>query len=404
MNNLLKSNKEGRLLATVLSLALAFSECMPALAQEEPTVTYEEYVSGEYREETSAGQYEIVRIATVEQLQELADICAYDAWSRDKHVLLEADLDLNGIELEIPVFGGIFDGQGHTISGLRIQREGSQIGLFRYLQQGAVIQELSVSGARVLPQGSGCQVGILVGRNYGSIVNCHVSGVLEGEEEVGGIAGVNERSGVIRNCAAEVTVLGNRRSGGIVGSNHGTLNNCDNRGNINIYTNDMVYELEDFTVENLEEASSGTQLDAHMDTGGIAGISDGKIYYCRNAGTVGYAHVGYNTGGIVGRLHQGYIQNCTNTGHVLGRKDVGGIAGQMEPFMEVEYIDGKLDELDRETDIFLDMLEASYDHVSAYGDQTTAITRQLNANLRNVSTAATNLLNITNDLWHVYNQ
>ncbi|MDE5892851.1 MAG: hypothetical protein K2H45_08020, partial [Acetatifactor sp.] len=249
-----------------------------------------------------------------------------------------------------------------------------------------------------------CQVGILAGRNYGSIVNCQVSGALEGDEEVGGIAGVNEESGVIRSCTANVTVVGNRRSGGIAGSNHGTLNNCANSGNINIYTNDMIYDLEDFTVENLEEASSGSRLDAHMDSGGIAGFSDGKIYYCTNTGTVGYAHVGYNTGGIVGRLHQGYIQNCTNTGHVLGRKDVGGITGQMEPFMEVEYIDGKLDELDRELDIFLDMLEVSHDHLNSYGDQTIAITRQLNANLRNVSISATNLLNITNDLWHVYNQ
>lgn len=404
MSDRVMCKKGGVLPAAVLSLALAFSECMPVSAQGEPATSYEGYVSGEYREEVDAEQYEIVRIATVEQLRELADACAYDAWSGNKRVLLEADLDLNGMELEIPVFGGIFDGQGHTIRGLEIQREGSQAGLFRYLQQGAVIQELSVSGARVLPQGSGCQVGILVGRNYGSIVNCRVSGVLEGEEEVGGIAGVNEESGVIRRCTAEVTVLGRRRSGGIVGSNHGTLNNCVNRGNINIYTNDMVYELEDFTVENLEEASSGARLDAHMDTGGIAGISDGKIYYCSNEGTVGYAHVGYNTGGIVGRLHQGYIQNCTNTGHVLGRKDVGGVAGQMEPFMEMEYIDGKLDELDRETDVFLDMLEASHDHVSAYGNQATTITRQLNDHLRNVSASAGNLLNITNYLWQVYNQ
>lgn len=391
-------------LAVMLSVIMAFSDYMPALAQEEPAVTYEQYVSGEHREETDAGQYEVFSIGSVEELRELAALCTYDAWSGDKRVLLTADLDLAGEELLIPVFGGIFDGQGHTINGLAIRQEGSQMGLFRYLQRGAVVQNLNLTEAIVLPQGSGCQVGVLAGRNYGSIVNCQVSGVLEGEEEVGGIAGVNEAGAVIRSCGAEVTVLGNRRSGGITGSNHGTLNNCVNKGNINIYTNDMVYDLEDFTAENLEEASSGARLDAHMDTGGIAGISDGKIYYCVNEGTVGYAHVGYNTGGIVGRLHQGYIQNCTNTGHVLGRKDAGGIAGQMEPFIEVEYIDGKLEELDRETDLFLDMLEASYDHLSAYGDQAAAITRQLNANLRNVSASATNLLNITNDLWHVYNQ
>lgn len=399
-----RSRRYRSMAAAVLSLALAVTELQPVLAKEEPSTTYEEYISGAYQEGYATEPYEILHITSVEELQDLADACVYDEWSGDKRVLLDKDLDLGGRELIIPVFGGIFDGQGHTVSGLTIQQEGSQLGLFRYLQRGAVVQNLEVSQARVLPQGSSCQAGILAGRNYGSIVNCKVSGVLEGEEEVGGIAGVNEESGEIRSCAANVTVLGNRRSGGIVGSNHGTLNNCTNRGNINIYTNDMVYDLEDFTVENLEEASSGVKLDAHMDTGGIAGISDGKIYYCTNMGTVGYAHVGYNTGGIVGRLHQGYIQNCTNTGHVLGRKDVGGITGQMEPFMEVEYIDSKLDELDRETDIFLDMLEDSYDHLSFYGDQATAITRQLNANLRNVSTATTNLLNITNDLWHVYNQ
>lgn len=399
-----KKMRPARLLAAGLCLALIVSDCRTVLAQGDPSTTYGQYISGEYLEENAGGQYETLHITSVEELRDLSDACAYDVWSRDKMVLLEEDLDLTGTELMIPVFAGIFDGQGHTISGLTIEQEGSQMGMFRYLQQGAVVQNLVISQAKVLPRGSGCQIGILVGRNYGSIVNCQVSGVLEGEEEVGGIAGVNEESGEIRGCMADVTVLGNRRSGGITGSNHGTLNNCINKGNINIYTNAMVYDLEDFTAENLEEASSGTKLDAHMDTGGIAGISDGKIYYCTNAGTVGYAHVGYNTGGIAGRLHQGYIQNCTNTGHVLGRKDVGGITGQMEPFMEVEYIDGKLDELDRETDIFLDLLEASHDHMSVYGDQATAITRQLNTNLRNVSTAATNLLTITNDLWLVYNQ
>lgn len=392
-----------RLSAAGLALLLAVSGCQPVLA-EEASVTYEQYVSGSEWENGDTAQYEIIRISDVEQLQELAENCAYDAWSRDKRVLLETDLDLSGVELVIPVFGGIFDGQGHVIRGLEIRQEGSQMGLFRYLQQGAVIQNLVVEAAKVLPQGSGCQVGVLVGRCYGSIVGCQVSGVLEGEEEVGGIAGVNEESGEIRNCTAEVTVVGNRRSGGIVGSNHGTINNCTNRGSINIYTNEMVYDLEDFTVENLEEATSSTQLDAHMDTGGIAGFSDGKIYYSTNKGTVGYAHVGYNTGGIVGRLHQGYIQNCTNTGHVLGRKDVGGIAGQMEPFIEIEYIDGKLDELDREMDTFLDMLESSQDHLSGYGNQVTAISRELNTHLRNVTTATTNLLNITNDLWQIYNQ
>ena len=229
-----RGRKQTRLLAAGLSLALILSNCQTALAQEEPSTTYGQYISGEYQEENDVKQYETLHITSVEELQDLSVSCTYDAWSRDKCVLLEADLDLEGKELLIPVFSGIFDGQGHAISGLTIQQEGSQMGLFRYLQQGAVVQNLVISEAKVLPQGSGCQVGILAGRNYGSIVNCRVSGVLEGDEEVGGIAGVNEEHGAIRSCTADVTVLGNRRSGGITGSNHGTLNNCTNRGSINI--------------------------------------------------------------------------------------------------------------------------------------------------------------------------
>ena len=67
--------KEGRLLAAALSLTLAFSQCLPALAQEEPAATYEEYLSGENRDRIDVGQYETVRIANVEQLRELADSC-----------------------------------------------------------------------------------------------------------------------------------------------------------------------------------------------------------------------------------------------------------------------------------------------------------------------------------------
>lgn len=37
------------------------------------------------------------------------------------------------------------------------------------------------------------------------------------------------------------------------------------------------------------------------DIGGIAGRSSGLILSCANTGSIGYAHVGYNVGGVVGR-------------------------------------------------------------------------------------------------------
>ncbi|MDY3658325.1 MAG: GLUG motif-containing protein, partial [Lachnospiraceae bacterium] len=256
----------------------------------------------------------------------------------------------------------------------------------------------------ISPSGSQNQVGGIVGVNYGSIENCKFSGNVIGDNEVGGIAGVNEETGEIRRCESNANVIGNHSAGGIVGNNHGILNNCSNSGSINTYSTEVTYDLDDITMDNLEQINSTSNVAAHTDTGGIAGISDGKIYYCSNSGAIGYQHVGYNTGGIVGRLHQGYLQNCTNTGFVQGRKDVGGIVGQMEPFLEIQYLSDKLKELDTETDKFLDMLDATQKDLSNYSRQASTLTKSISTNLKDANSAGNSLTGTTNDLWYIYNQ
>ena len=82
-------------------------------------------------------------------------------------------------------------------------------------------------------------------------------------------------------------------------------------------------------------SDSETEMFSGVDAGGIAGYSDGLITRCINYGRVGYEHTGYNIGGIAGR-QSGIVSFCTNDGAVYGRKDVGGIVGQMEPFIEVD--------------------------------------------------------------------
>lgn len=59
---------------------------------------------------------------------------------------------------------------------------------------------------------------------------------------------------------------------------------------------------------------------------------------------MGYEHVGYNVGGIVGRS-SGQVDLCTNSGSVCGRKDVGGIIGQMEPYIQMELSQSSLSQL-----------------------------------------------------------
>ncbi|MCI8788238.1 MAG: hypothetical protein HFH92_03850 [Lachnospiraceae bacterium] len=396
--------KASAILAWILSGTLALGDVLTVAAEEHPT--FGQLISGETAQgrPESESQYTVIDISTEEELLQLAKDCQLDSWSRDKYVTLACDIDLKEArDVMIPSFGGIFDGGGHTVSGLTLTAAGSAVGLFRYIQDGAVVRNLSVAGT-VAPAGSKSQVGILAGSNYGMILDCSVSGSVTGTTEVGGIAGVNEAEGEIRRCRSAAAVTGDHFTGGICGSNKGTLNNCENTGNVNTHSVEVSHDIEDITLDGLENINSAENVAVHMDTGGVSGYSEGKIYYCVNSGTVGYQHVGYNVGGIVGRVHQGYLQNCTNTGHVLGRKDVGGIAGQLEPFLEIAYLNDKLGELDRETGIFFDLLETAHEDISSCGQEASALAESVSTHLTNASAAGGNLTGTANELWYIYNQ
>ncbi len=402
----MKNHRQRRKRCVIFGLVgmLAYGNIMMASATELPT--FGQYMSGETMQgiPETEGEYSVISISTEEDLALLAQNCLLDSWSQDKYIKLENDIILQKYtSIMISNFAGIFDGCGYKISGLDIRQAGSSYGLFRYIQSSGEVKNLSVMG-KIAPEGSKNRIGILAGVNYGKIINCNVSGSVSGADKVGGIAGVNEETGEIRQCQSSAIVIGNHFTGGICGMNRGVLNHCENVGSINTYSLDVTYDFEDITMENIEEINSSEHVSAHTDTGGIAGYSQGKIYYCTNGGNVGYQHVGYNTGGIVGRLHQGYLQNCTNTGHILGRKDVGGIVGQMEPFLEVQYLNDKLSEIDRETDRFFDLLEASHEDLSKYSSEAADLTGQISGNLTNASNAAGELTGAAIDLWYIYNQ
>ena len=79
--------------------------------------------------------------------------------------------------------------------------------------------------------------------------------------------------------------------------------------------------------------------------GGIVGENPGVTMSCLNSGSVGYHYDGYNVGGVAGKC-EGFLQDCENTGAVTGRRDVGGICGQLVPFSQWDLSKGKLDELE----------------------------------------------------------
>ena len=92
-------------------------------------------------------------------------------------------------------------------------------------------------------------------------------------------------------------------------------------------------------------------------TGGIAGVSSGIIRDCTNSEKVGYSHIGYKVGGIVG-LQTGAVNNCINEASVYGRKDIGGIAGLLKPYIEISYEGDTIDSLERQTETLSKLLDA----------------------------------------------
>ena len=316
-----------------------------------------------------------VTISSAEELLAFAKDCALDTWSQGKTVRLTADIDLSGRDFTpVPTFGGTFLGDGHTISGLHITASGSNMGLFRYLQAGAVVQELNVSG-NVSPDGSRSTVGGIVGVNAGAVRNCSFRGVVKGASSVGGIAGRNEESGEIAGCSVSGLVTGESGTGGVAGRNYGLLLKCRNGASVNTNDPESSSGLEELAsggaLEVLTSSSNDsgldTWLDSHTDTGGVVGYSSGVVQSCSNFGAVGYPHVGYNVGGVAGR-QTGYLSGCSNSGAVYGRKDVGGIVGQAEPYVALNPASDTLERLRKELDTLDSLVNRALDHAESGRD------------------------------------
>lgn len=291
-----------------------------------------------------------IHISSEAELRDLAASCALDTWSRDKNVVLDSDLTLADPSfLPIPTFGGSFDGQGHTIHNVSITDSLSPAGLFGVVQAGGSVRSLHVVGT-VTPSGDGRSVGGIAGENNGAIEKCSFTGTVSGQVYVGGIAGHTGASGSILACETRGAVIGDSMTGGITGYNEGLLADCTNSACVNVESTDPRLDLEDLDLTLTPDLSKLGQANAgasSADTGGIAGYSAGTLSDCVNHGAVGYQHIGYNTGGVVGRSC-GQLLRCRNDGSIAGRKDVGGVVGQIEPYIQVDASPTYLSELNRQ--------------------------------------------------------
>ncbi|WP_158590463.1 MBG domain-containing protein [Noviherbaspirillum cavernae] len=192
-------------------------------------------------------------------------------------------------------FRGAFDGINHVITGLTINRPGTQyIGLFGYVQAGASVSNLQMKDGIIR---GFRQVGAVAGRNSGTLRNVSNTGAVTGTGSVGGISGTNVDGGTIDIAWNAGEVRGsNSEIGGLVGFNDSIINRAWNSGNVITTANSVGgiagYNFDGAAITNVYNtgAISGAQS-----VGGLVGESEGGLRY------------GYNTGAVTGTSFVGAL-------------------------------------------------------------------------------------------------
>jgi filamentous hemagglutinin family protein len=195
-------------------------------------------------------------------------------------------------------FKGSFDGLGHTINELTINRPKATdyVGLFGFIA--GSIRNIGMVGGSVI--GGTPYTGALGGVNvYGTVSNSYATVSVTGGNYVGGLLGYND--GMISNCYATGNVTGGDYIGGLIGYSYGGF------GNI---------------VSNSYATGSVSGI---TNVGGLAGYNSATI---NNTYATGNVIGNNNVGGLVGYNYNGTVSNSYATGSVTGNTSTGGLVGR----------------------------------------------------------------------------
>ena len=220
-------------------------------------------------------------------------------------------------------FTGIFDGLGHTISNLTINRPGTvDVGLFGAAANYATISNVGLLNSRVL---GGAGTGSLLGTAItASISNSYNTGTVSGAAGTGGLAGVITTGGVSGSYNTG-TVSGAAGTGGLIGVlTTGSISDSYSMAAVtgNAGTGGLAGAM---TTGSISNSFSTGNVDGNAGTGGLAGgITTGNV---SGSYTTGNVKGDAGTGGLAGTVTTGSISDSYTTGNVLGAAGTGGLAG-----------------------------------------------------------------------------
>lgn len=166
--------------------------------------------------------------------EELAKIC-FHRQDYGKFFVLMNDINLDQFDtdyfwpigtLQMP-FSGDFNGDGHTITNLKLQpgTMDTYWGMFGFVASDGAISNVTLDNVQLNTGSTYC--GSLIGYlDGGEVSSCAVDGNVAGTSNVGGIVGYSH-FGNINNCYCETNVSGSNSIGGLVGYNSGgTIASC----------------------------------------------------------------------------------------------------------------------------------------------------------------------------------
>lgn len=246
-------------------------------------------------------------------------------------------------------FTGVFDGMGHAINDLYMNRpDATYIGLFGVIEKSGVVKNFQLSGElisnKIPPDGTKGR-GSIAGENWGRIENVVNHASIKTTGYAGGIVGMNY--GTLEGVTNKGDVTSTAFVGGIAGYNsskdgqNGQIKNARNEGKVEgsgsnvggiTGTNEASCSIENSTNSGWVKATENTSCNS---LGGISGSNAGTLDTVTNEGRVeGYIYDdntegSVRVGGIVGE-NSGKINGATNTAKasINGDNSIGGIAGK----------------------------------------------------------------------------
>lgn len=306
-------------------------------------------------------------VSSASDLEHLSFVVNYNTAMRKSstvfagaHFAQTADIDLSDIEAFEPIggqtgwkFGGIYDGRGHTISGLKVsENRGTsyRAGLFGELAPGSQVYNLTLS--KPVIRSEHAYVGALAGQTAGlvrdvRVVDADVVSTSLNGLYIAGVVGVATNAGIVQDVTVQGgTVTGADMAASVAGNVTGAkIRRCvSNMDVVRLPSNQSTPRFGGIASNIARDTSAvedclyfGTiRITGNEKVGGIVGTPEkGQVLRCQFAGSILHQATSSSStaiiGGIAGETTQIRIHDCQASGIVqsYAATTVGGLIGKI---------------------------------------------------------------------------